>query len=375
MKDKEILDHIKASIEAAPIDLLKSIKSQPVVKMMKHDDITRQSKVSYKSIMSFVSAAAVFMLVFFNIQQVRLPDSEIYLDVNPGIQITTNKRDKVIKLDPINEDAKEIIKDIEFKNKDLDVVTENILDSLVNKAYLDEDDDVILVSVYNKDMEKSKKQVNELNHIIHNKFDDKNPILLSQSLDRSNTVEEFAKRYGVSLGKMTFIRNMIILNPDLKTEDLVNLSMNELIEISRNTGIDIEKIIDSEDYERINNPPRNELIGEQRAREIALGLVNGRIIKFELDDDMEYEIHIVANNFIYGIEIHGYTGKVLKFEKDDMEDDHIYDDDDDRDDDFDDVYGEDDFDDDDDDNDDDDDYDDDDHDDDDDDDDDEEEDD
>lgn len=356
MKDREILDHIKNSIDGAPIDLLDTIKSQQVVKMLKHDDITRQSKVSFKPIMSFLSAAAVFMLVFFNFQQLRLPDSQIYLDVNPGIQITTNKKDKVIKLEPINKDAKDIIENIEFKNQELDVVTGNILDSLVGKAYLNEDSDVMLVSVYNKDSEKSKRQVSELNDLIHSKFNDKHPILLSQSLDSSDTVDEFAKKYGVSVGKMTFIRNMIILNPDLKTEDLVNLSLNRLIEISRNTGIDIERIIDSEDYERIKNQPRNELIGQARAKEIALGLVNGRIIKFKLDDDMEYEIDIRANNFIYEIEIDGYTGKVLKFEKDDIDDDFDddkdedddldYDDDDEYDDldddDFEDVYGEDD---------------------------------
>ena len=328
MKDREILDHIKNSIDESPIDLLENIKSQQVVKMLKHDDITRQRKVSFKPIMSFVSVAAVFMLVFFNFQQFRLPDSQIYLDVNPGIQITTNNRDKVIKLEAINEDAKNIIENIEFKNKELDVVTGNILDSLVDKAYLDEDDDVMLISVYNKDRSKSKKQVSQLNDIIHNRLDDMHPILLSQSLDKSNTVDEFAKRFGISVGKMTFIRNMIILNPDLKTEDLVKLSLNELIQISRNTGIDIEKIIESQDYESIKSPPRNELIGEQRAREIALGLVNGRVIKFELDDDMEYEIDIAANNFIYEIEIDGYTGKVLKFEKDDIDDDDNGDDDD-----------------------------------------------
>ena len=116
MKDREILDHIKNSIDESPIDLLENIKSQQVVKMLKHDNITRQRKVSFKPIMSFVSAAAVFMLVFFNFQQFRLPDSQIYLDVNPGIQITTNNRDKVIKLEAINEDAKNIIENIDFLN-------------------------------------------------------------------------------------------------------------------------------------------------------------------------------------------------------------------------------------------------------------------
>ena len=350
MRDRDILDHIKNSIDEAPIDLLDSIKSQPVAKMIKHDDITRQEKrISFKPMMSWVSVAAVFALVFLNLQLFRLPDSQIYLDVNPGIQITTNSRDKVIRLEPINEDAVIIIKDIDFKNKELDKVTEDILDSLIDKDFIDEVDGVMLLSVYNKDAEKSQRQVSELDNVIHNKLDDinMNPILLTQSLDKSNTVDEFAREYGISVGKMTFIRNMIILNPDLKTEDLVGLSLTELIEISRQTGIDIGRILNTEDDTRIKNtgnspppleaddmdsraghenvqPTGKQIIGEARAKEIALSLVQGQIVKFELDyddDEPEYEVEIIANGYEYEIEIDGYTGKVLKFDKDELDDD------------------------------------------------------
>ncbi|NLJ57907.1 MAG: hypothetical protein GX339_03575 [Tissierellia bacterium] len=344
LNDREILNHIKNSVDQAPIDILDNIKNQTVVKMIKHDDITRQesksSKTTLKSIMSFAAAAAVFLFMF-NIFQFRLPDSEIYIDVNPGVQITTNRRDDVIKLLPINDEAAEIVKDIEFKGKEIEIVTGEIVDSLIDNNYISEDDDVMLLSVYNKDLEKSKRQVREINDTIHKKLDDnhKNPILLSQSIDKSNTVDEFAKKYGVSVGKMTFIRNMIILNPELKTEELVDLSLSRLIEISNDIGIDIEKIIDSGNDERITNPiveplpvdddydddndddnESRHLIGNIKAMEIALGLANGKIVDFELDEDdgyYKYEIEIVADGYEYEIELDAYTGEVLEFEKDD----------------------------------------------------------
>ena len=133
MKDKEILDSLKRSLEDAPIDILDNLKNQNVVKMLRHDDITRQEKKrSLKPIMSLASLAAAFLLVFFNFQQVRMPENEIYLDVNPGIHITTNKKDQVIKLEGINLEARELIEKIDYKDRDIEDLTEEILDSLLD---------------------------------------------------------------------------------------------------------------------------------------------------------------------------------------------------------------------------------------------------
>lgn len=256
MKDRDILERIKSSIDEAPIDIFDNIKNQNVVKMLKHDDITRQeSKIPYKFIMSIASVAAVFLFVLINFQMLIIPDSYIYLDVNPSIQITTNIRDEVINLLPVNENAADIIKDIEYKGKELKTVTEEIIDSLVDKNYINKEDEIMLLSVYNKNLVKSKTQANELNDTIHNKLDEINinPILLTQSIDKSDNVDILAKEYGISVGKMTFIRNMIILNSELKLEELVKLSLSELIALSQSTGIDIDKIIDSNNDERIKN--------------------------------------------------------------------------------------------------------------------------
>ena len=362
MKDKEILVYIRSGIDEMPINILDNIKSTIVVKMIEHDDITRQDeKKSIKPLMSFVSVAAVFLLVFFNIQEFRLPDSHIYLDINPSIHITTNKRDNVIDLVAINNDAIGIIEGIEYKGKDLDIVTEEIMNSIVDKSYFNNDYDVMLVSVYNKDSEKSKNQVDKLNRVIKNKLDANNahPIILSQSLDKSNTVEEFAEEYGVSIGKMTYIRNLIIQNPELKTEELVYLSLNELIKISQNTGIgplvqektptlindedddDENDYKDHDDDDWDDHDKKNKtksikkrVIGEARAKEIALELANGKIVKFEFDDDdddPEYKFEIIAYGYEYEIEIDAFSGKVIKFKQDDYDEDDDDDDDHDHD--------------------------------------------
>lgn len=190
---------------------------------------------------------------------------------------------KVINLNAINADAIEIIEDIDYKNRLLEEVTGDILESLVDKNYIN-DEEIMLVSVYNKNLDKSKKQATELNDIIHNKLLNikKNPVLLTQSLDKSNTVDDYAQKYGVSVGKMTFIRNMIILNPELKTEELVNLSLAELIEISRNTGIDIERILNSAD-ERVTDSGHKSPLEDDQVHD-------------DFDDDYDDEDDFIDND-------------------------------------------------------------------------------
>ena len=55
MKEKQILDSLKRSIDRAPIDILDRIKEEPRVKMLRHDDITRQEtrRLPLKNMMSY----------------------------------------------------------------------------------------------------------------------------------------------------------------------------------------------------------------------------------------------------------------------------------------------------------------------------------
>ncbi|NMB43705.1 MAG: hypothetical protein GX995_06205, partial [Clostridiales bacterium] len=435
MEDKKILAHLQNSINDAPINILDNIKNAKVVKMTEHDDITRQDltaidlsndklidiekakemkksrtsnkkKVfgifSQKALISFASVAAVFLLAFIGLWQLRIPDSHIYLDVNPSIQITTNRRDKVIKLNALNDEAKELIDDIKYKNKDYHDVTKKViealaLESIVSSKYINDDKGVMLVSVYNNNSKKQKIQIEEINSQIRNQLDayDLHPILLTQSIDKTNTIDKFSKEYGISAGKMTFIRNLILLNPELKTEDLVGLSLYELLEISAKTGIDIDQIVDSGNDERIPSIPEKESpspspqvtpttepqtsgsqehndddhddddpetsesiepsqtskptpttkptakptkapqptpISMDQAKKIALAKTNGgKIVDAEKDDD-GFEITIIKGNIEYDIELNLY-GNIIDIDSDLIDDDDNDDHDDNHDDD------------------------------------------
>ncbi len=337
MKEKQILDSIKRSVDQAPIDLLDKIKKQPRVRMLRHDHITRQDtkEFSFKKLMSYASVAAVFIFMFFGwYYQTGMPDSHVYLDVNPSIEIVTNRQDKVINLTADNIDGEKILRDVKYKGKTVYQVTEDILDRMVSESYLDKDQEFLLLSVYNKDQNKAEEQKQSLDQRIHEHLTVRQlqPVVLAQKLDNTTTIERFAREYGISVSKMTFIRNMIILNPELKTQALVNLSIGELVRLSQGMGLELDKIIDSKDLEKVEpivpvpqpgaedkeNNKEDTIISFEQAESIALSVVKGIITDLDFDeDDLEYEVEIQVGDLEYEILIDAKTGTILRVEVDD----------------------------------------------------------
>lgn len=386
MMNDNINKHIKNAIDSAPIDLLDKIKAEPVEKMKEHDYITRQEEIERKPkfirpVLAFASMAAAFLIAYFGWYMPNMmPDSIVYLDVNPSMEMSMNRKEKVIELEGLNEEAKELVEDIDYKGKDINIVLNELLDRMLKEGYIDKDHHAMLVSVLNEDVEKGNIQVDKLNETISQFFshEEIRPIVLRQSVVTTKTIEDYANKYNISIGKMTFIKNLIILNPDFELEELVNLSIEELIKLSRDIGLDLSKIVDIDDdlleddlddlddvedrydhngYEDDDNDDDNDeidddgdndddwdddyddddddydydddkeepvreknIISADKAKSIALGLANGKITDFDLDEDdgrLKYEIEIEAKGVEHEIEIDAYTGKVLKHEIDD----------------------------------------------------------
>ncbi|MBV1759205.1 MAG: PepSY domain-containing protein [Dethiosulfatibacter sp.] len=399
MKKNKIEQYIYSAIDKAPVDLFSNIKSQSVNKMESHDFITRQnnhedSKRYWKPIMAFSSMAAVFLLVFIGWWSQYNPiDSVIYLDVNPSIQVSIDKNEKVIDLKTLKSEDKDLIANIDYKDKDLYWVTEQLLDVLIAQGYIDTSHHTMLVSVLNENPEIGSKQSIQLNSSIREHLQKQSikGVVLRQAISKSNTVEDFARDYEISVGKMTFIRNLIILDPDLKVEELSVLSLEQLVGISAKTGLDIKRIIevdqgldelyqdefdddhdddsdtdddddevddddndydddsdsdddydddydddsdtdddnDDDDYDEIDDDSDDfdegilpgQVIGQEKAIEIALGLTGGGVVEdIELNEDdtyYTYEIEIVKDGMEYDVKIDASSGKILEFEIED----------------------------------------------------------
>ena len=264
MNEDNLKQRLKRAVDQAPIDLLETIKQQPYEKMAAHDEITRQTdRKSFnqrsnrlKPALALLSAAAVFLLAFINWQMnTRWVDSMVYLDVNPSLQIETNRQDQVIRLSGLDEESQTLIAGLDYKGKDLEAVASELLDRLVLGDYVSSSEPAILLSVYNEDPEKRDRQLSELDQAIHAYLKSLKiqPIVLTQPLDPTQTLTDYAEANQISVSKMTLIRNMILLDPELKAEDLAKLTLEQLIQVSSKVKLDLDKIIQSSDMDRIKS--------------------------------------------------------------------------------------------------------------------------
>jgi hypothetical protein len=257
MNEKNILKHLSSSLEQAPIQLLETIKAKPITKQLKHDNITRQKKLIPPIGYMTAIASVVFFVVLFNIQlQFRTIDSTVYLDINPSIQIDTNRQDKVIGMTALNAKTHTLIGDYSYKGKSLNQVTTDLVDKLILTGYITKSDNMLLVSVYNDNKDKANLQKQQIKDVIINHLADDSihPIVLTQAIDRSNTIADMAKAYGISEGKMTFIRNLMILSPELNVDNLVGLSLNQLLSLAKYMELDLSPVIDKQELDRIELP-------------------------------------------------------------------------------------------------------------------------
>lgn len=268
-------------------------------------------------------------------------DSIIDIDINPSVEITANKQDRVIDALAINEDAKVVLKDMDLKGTDLDVAVNAILGSMLKNGYLKKDiDGEILVTVKNDNEEKATnvktKILNNIEEVL--KTEHISATVINQSADSENKdAEEFAKKHNISIGKAQFILNLCKKDSSLNPDELANKSIIEISKIVKDKKIDISDIVDydysdsvgeniAEDIEDKNEEaPLVSIkgkISKEEARRIALedAKLSKSDVKFtkaelDLDDGVaHYEVDFYADGVEYDYDVDAISGAILKSE-------------------------------------------------------------
>ena len=104
-----------------------------------------ERKIPYKRISAVVGVAACILIAFVAFLN---PDQSIYgsvyLTVNPEVQMDVNKKGQVVECKPLNEDGKTLTQRVEWKNRDVFQVTDEMMDLAIELGMLTEEGDVLL---------------------------------------------------------------------------------------------------------------------------------------------------------------------------------------------------------------------------------------
>ncbi len=310
----------------------------------------KKTKKSVKWISVAVAACLLIAVGVFGVNYYSnnmVEDSIVDIDVNPSVEIVTNKRDKVIKVNVTNDDAGKLLDGMDLEKTDLNVAVNAIIGSMVKHGYLNNGDNEILVTVQNSDIKKAEAIRNMVVVNIDNTLEEKNltASVINQTMnDSADNAKKFADKHNISIGKAVFVLKLAAKDASLDADKLATMKIREIADIVREKNIDISDIVDydaddsvweniTDEIEDINENDKDDdddkvvntdgVITADQAKEIALkhaGLAADKVKfkKAELNTDdgaREYDIEFCDGNLEYEYEINAETGAVISADK------------------------------------------------------------
>lgn len=162
-------------------------------------------------------------------------DSVIGIDVNPSVELSVNKRNKVLAAKALNEDGESIMQDMDLKGVDLNTAVNAVIGSMVTHGYLSELDNAILVTVSNDSISKAQGLRHAVVNDIRNTLEEKQlkAVVYDQQVMEEDEVKQLAEEYKISYGKAYFLRELILQNPSLSMDDMKALAPLTMEEIAK----------------------------------------------------------------------------------------------------------------------------------------------
>ncbi|WP_448975156.1 PepSY domain-containing protein [Oribacterium sp.] len=311
---------------------------------------SKRTSLGLKTVLQLVAACVALVLVVGGIFYYRgnlMVDSLVDLDVNPGIELLTNQKNRVLKGYATNSDGEKVLSGMDLQNVDLQVALNAIVGSMVQQGYMTKDTKGVLVTVQNKDQKKAetlrKLVVEEMEIALST--EDMNAAVFHQVISsQNNNASAFAKENNISLGKAVFVLNLVKKDSSLNAKELVKMKISEIAKLVDDKNIDIRDIIeyDSDDslweniadaIEDINEGDDDYIvattqqgstqaqvsqrISADKAKAIAFGHAGvsaGQVreLSVEYDDDGVYEIDFKVGNTEYDYEIGATDGSIRK---------------------------------------------------------------
>jgi len=165
-----------------------------------------------RKITAFAASAAALVVLGVGSWAYASPYTYVSLDVNPSIEYTVNRFDRVLRVKAVNDDGEEILKKISLDNLDnktIQVALAETVNQISELGYFEGTiEGGIVIATSGKDTEKAKNLAQELQQTIENEVtengDDVEVAAISVGLER---VEQ-ARDLGVTPGKLDLVEKL-----------------------------------------------------------------------------------------------------------------------------------------------------------------------
>ncbi len=325
---KKIERKVNESFNNVTPDTLNSIRSDcptrtPSTVATRSKNTTWGWKIATCALALLLVVTVVLSGVFFGkTGKISAVASTVTLDVNPSVEIQLNSSRRVVRVNALNADGKRIIGNMDFEGAQLEVTVNALIGSMIRNKFLDESSNSVLVSV-SADASEYDALVGIVSEEISMRLSEAtvDASVVSQWLRDTDSANQLATEYGISVGKAQLINKIMQSAPDKYTvEQLVKLKINELNLIAE--GLDISDDVLTQQ----GTASDGKYIGRDKAIAIALERVNASLtaqdvnVKCKMDFDdgvMVYEVEFVYDGWKYEIEVDATNeaGNIVGFER------------------------------------------------------------
>ena len=252
LPEEIVLHHIKRGVSQLTPNRAEELWERPVVpadgsEWYLDPDAGRAHTHRKKRMMGALAACFALCILSTLLFQC-MPSASVYLDVNPSVELRVNYRDRVTTARACNADAEVILEDMDLRGTDLDVALYAILGSMVHHGYLTEAKDTILVSVHSANTGRARQLEAEATDMVAQSLDKMIQAgeVLSHQINEED-VDRTECDYGGTPGKAAFVDDLEDRYPQLKEDDLDEMTVDEIVSHLDREGLDYSEYRDDDD--------------------------------------------------------------------------------------------------------------------------------
>ena len=319
MNDRQLDRRVEQAFERVTPDLFDSILADCGHSQGRVTALKGTKRRAWKKQLAGIAAALALLICggagFYGYQAANTPTAVVSLDVNPSVEIIVNRNEKVIRVNPVNQDGETIIGDMDFSGSSLEVTVNALIGSMLRNGYLSDLANSILVSVDSTDAAEARELREKLSREIDQLLQTGSfsGAVLSQVVSHDEELEALAAEHGISLGKAQLIRRIAGDGSKYSFEELAGLNINDLnLILSASSqlpeGLSLSGSASSKGYLSPDEAIRKAMAYAELVQED----IAGATAELELEaGKMIYEVELLCGGFEYDYILNAATGETL----------------------------------------------------------------
>ncbi len=239
MTNQEIEAKLKTAVEHAVPDVWDQImarcaQAQPPAPVLDLSEGGRRKKRRPSGRLMMAAAALLLLLGgaggYGHYQNNYVACAFVGLDVNPSLEFSVSRSERIIDVQALNDDAKAVLDAVETKGRPLDDALDDVVGVLMAQGYLREEANAVLVTIQQPDAVRGEALAEKVASEVETSMAQRalDGAVLSQTLTQGETLRPQAEHYGISVGKMALIDELAAGDTQRTAEELKDLSINEL---------------------------------------------------------------------------------------------------------------------------------------------------